>query len=118
VYFVVFSSGEVEDVVLVGNDAGVQDNWIPTFRSRVLLLPRHVDHLKINPLTPELNPSAQRCLPIFLLWILIVKELTARRLYKSFGVKGLIYYVLSKRRNRVAPNAEVVSQKNGFFRLI
>jgi hypothetical protein len=27
---------------------------------------------------------------IFLLWILIFKELTARRLYKSFGVKGLI----------------------------
>jgi hypothetical protein len=27
---------------------------------------------------------------IFLLWILIFKGLTARRLYKSFGVKGLI----------------------------
>jgi hypothetical protein len=26
---------------------------------------------------------------IFLLWILIFKGLTARRLYKSFGVKGL-----------------------------
>jgi hypothetical protein len=43
----------------------------------------------INPLTPELNPSAQRCLPSFLLGILIFKGLTARRLYKSFGVKGL-----------------------------
>jgi hypothetical protein len=114
---VVFSSGEVEDAVLVGKDAGVQNNWIPTFRSRVLLLPRHVDHLKINPLTPELNPSAQRCLPIFFLWILIV-ELTARRLYKLLGVKGLKYYVLSKRRNRVAPNAEAVSQKNELCRLM
>jgi hypothetical protein len=40
--------------------------------------------------TPELNPSAQRCLPIFLLGILIFKGLTARRLYKSSGVKGLM----------------------------
>jgi hypothetical protein len=44
-----------------------------------------------NPLTPELNPSAQRCLPrFFLLGILNFKGLNARRLYKSFGVKGLI----------------------------
>jgi hypothetical protein len=43
-----------------------------------------------NPLTLELNPSAQRCLPGFLLEILVFKGLTARRLYKSFGVKGLI----------------------------
>jgi hypothetical protein len=43
----------------------------------------------INPLMMELNPSAQRCLPRFLLGILIFKGLTARRLYKSFGVKGL-----------------------------
>jgi hypothetical protein len=42
-----------------------------------------------NPLTLELNPSAQSCLPKFLLGILIFKGLTARRLYKSFGVKGL-----------------------------
>jgi hypothetical protein len=42
-----------------------------------------------NPLTPELNPSAQRCLPGFLQGILIFKWLTARRLCKSFGVKGL-----------------------------
>jgi hypothetical protein len=42
-----------------------------------------------NPLTPELNPSAQRCLPRFLRGILIFKGLTARRLYKSFCVKGL-----------------------------
>jgi hypothetical protein len=45
----------------------------------------------INPLKPELNPSAQRCLPRFLLGILIFKGLTARRLYKLFGVKGLIF---------------------------
>jgi hypothetical protein len=52
----------------------------------------------LNPLTPELNPSAHRCLTrfftgdfayIFLLGILIFKELTARRLFKSFGLKGL-----------------------------
>jgi hypothetical protein len=43
----------------------------------------------INPLTPEFNLSAQRCLLRFLLGILIFKGLTARRLYKSFGVKGL-----------------------------
>jgi hypothetical protein len=42
-----------------------------------------------NPLTPELNPSAKRCLPVFLLRILIFKGLTVRRLYKSFGVQEL-----------------------------
>jgi hypothetical protein len=43
-----------------------------------------------NPLTPELSPSAQRCLPRFFLpGILILKGLTARRLCKSFDVKGL-----------------------------
>jgi hypothetical protein len=40
----------------------------------------------INPLTPELNPSAQLCLPRYL----IFKGFNARRLYKSFAVKGLI----------------------------
>jgi hypothetical protein len=44
--------------------------------------------LNINPLTPELNPSAQRCLPSFT-GILIFKGLIARRLYKSLEVKGL-----------------------------
>jgi hypothetical protein len=44
--------------------------------------------IRINPSTPELNPSAQRCLPRHLLEILIFKWLTAR-LYKLFGVKGL-----------------------------
>jgi hypothetical protein len=37
----------------------------------------------------ELHPSAQRCLPRFSVGIFIFKRLTARRLYKSFGVKGL-----------------------------
>jgi hypothetical protein len=41
-------------------------------------------------LTQELNPSAQRCLPSLFTGILIFKGLTARRLYNSFGVKGLI----------------------------
>jgi hypothetical protein len=40
-------------------------------------------------LKPKLNPSAQRCLPKFLVGILIFKGPTARRLYKSFDVKGL-----------------------------
>jgi hypothetical protein len=43
----------------------------------------------VKGLRPEINPSAQRCLPRFLLGILIFKGLTVRRLYKSFGVKGL-----------------------------
>jgi hypothetical protein len=47
-------------------------------------------HEQINPLTPELNPSAQRCLPRYFTGVLIFKGLTARRLYKSFGGKGLI----------------------------
>jgi hypothetical protein len=46
-----------------------------------------IEHL--NLLTPELNPSAQRCLPRYLLGILIFKGFTALRLYNSFGVKGL-----------------------------
>jgi hypothetical protein len=46
----------------------------------------------LNPLTPELNASAQRCPPRFFLGILIFKGLTAPRLYKSFGVEGLIMY--------------------------
>jgi hypothetical protein len=44
-----------------------------------------------NFLKPELNPSTQRCLLSFLLGILIFKGLTARRLYKSFGVKALTF---------------------------
>jgi hypothetical protein len=42
-----------------------------------------------NPLTPELNPSTQRYLPRVLTGNLIFKGLTARRLYKPFGVKRL-----------------------------
>jgi hypothetical protein len=45
--------------------------------------------LGVNPLTPESNFSAQSCLPRLLLGILIFKWLIARRLYNSFGVKGL-----------------------------
>jgi hypothetical protein len=44
-----------------------------------------------NSLTPELNPSAQRCLSRFLLEILIFKRLTSRRLCKPLGVKGLMF---------------------------
>jgi hypothetical protein len=42
-----------------------------------------------NPLKPELNPSAQRCLARYFTGILIFKGVTARRFYKSFGTKGL-----------------------------
>jgi hypothetical protein len=31
-------------------------------------------HFNINPLTPELNPSAQRCLTRFLLGILLLER--------------------------------------------
>jgi hypothetical protein len=48
--------------------------------------------LIINPLTLELNPSAQAACRYFLLGILIFKEVSARCLYKSFGVKGLKLY--------------------------
>jgi hypothetical protein len=47
-----------------------------------------------NPWSSELNPFTQRCLPRFFTGILIFKELTARRLYKSFGVEGLITLVV------------------------
>jgi hypothetical protein len=52
--------------------------------------PKHVEGSKINPLKPELNPSRSAACRDFLLGILSFKDLTARRLYKSFGVKGLI----------------------------
>jgi hypothetical protein len=48
----------------------------------------------LNPLTPELKPSAQRCLTRFLLGILIFKGLTARRLCESYDVKGLNQFYL------------------------
>jgi hypothetical protein len=50
------------------------------------------DDSRINPLTSQLNPSTQRCLPRFLLDILIFKGLTARHLYKSLGVKEFSKY--------------------------
>jgi hypothetical protein len=40
------------------------------------------------------NHSAQRCLPRFFTGILIFKGLAERRLYESFGVKGLKIQVL------------------------
>jgi hypothetical protein len=47
---------------------------------------------QFNPLTPKLNPSAQKvACRDFLLEILIFKGLAARRLYKSFGVEGLVH---------------------------
>jgi hypothetical protein len=52
----------------------------------------NIQSCTINPLTPELNLSVQRCLPRFLLGILIFKGFSARRLYKSLGVKGLITF--------------------------
>jgi hypothetical protein len=39
-----------------------------------------ISRIRVNLLTTELNPSAQRCLPRFLLGILIFKGLTARHL--------------------------------------
>jgi hypothetical protein len=50
----------------------------------------------INTLTPELNPSAQRCLSRIFTGILIFKGLTARRLCKSFGVKRLITFYIKR----------------------
>jgi hypothetical protein len=42
----------------------------------------------IKPLTPELNRPAQRCLPRFLLRILIFNGLTARRFISRSALKG------------------------------
>jgi hypothetical protein len=63
-----------------------------TTLSETFLILRRNEWDMINPLTPELNPSSQRCLPRFVLEILIFKGLSARRLYKSFGIKGLSVY--------------------------
>jgi hypothetical protein len=68
-----------------------------------------------NPLTPELNPSAQRCLPRFLLGILIFKGLTAPRLCKSFGVKGLTnsnVCLACSMRVQVRPRASITVAEN------
>jgi hypothetical protein len=53
----------------------------------------------INLSTLELNPSVKRCLPRFFTGILIFKGLTARRIYKSSGVKGLDRRLLSSLRS-------------------
>jgi hypothetical protein len=54
----------------------------------VFYIPRN-NFVNVNHLMPELNLFVQRCLPRFFTGIFIFKEFTARRLYKSFGVKGL-----------------------------
>jgi hypothetical protein len=51
----------------------------------------------LNPLTPELKPCANAACRDFLLGILIFKGLTARRLSKSFGVKGFIILVRKRK---------------------
>jgi hypothetical protein len=56
----------------------------------ILLSPR--EKMYINPLTSELNPSAQRCLLRYFTVDFSFKVLTARRLYKSFGVKRLYIF--------------------------
>jgi hypothetical protein len=69
----------------------------------------------VNSLTPELNPSAQSCLPRFLLGILIFKGHTARRLYKSFGVKGLNEKERDLRiQLQVKDNSATLVVENGF----
>jgi hypothetical protein len=57
------------------------------------LPPAGVNPIAVNLLTPELNPSANAACRDFLLGILIFKGLTARLLYKSFGVKRLTKYI-------------------------
>jgi hypothetical protein len=47
----------------------------------------------LTPLTPELNPSAQRCLPRFFTGDFNFEGFAARRLYKLFGVKGLTFFL-------------------------
>jgi hypothetical protein len=64
--------------------------------------------LAINHLTPELNPSAQRCLARLFTGDFNFKGLTAPRFYKSFGVKGLRYLTETmkiSRRSRVISSA-------------
>jgi hypothetical protein len=53
--------------------------------------------IAFNPLTPELDPPRNAACRDFLLGILIFKRLTARRPYKSFGVKGLIFCRVAER---------------------
>jgi hypothetical protein len=55
----------------------------------VVRLPLLVRQSFVNLLTPELNPlPCEAVRRDFLLGILIFKGLTARRLYKSFALKG------------------------------
>jgi hypothetical protein len=69
-----------------------------TYSEKYFLHPKYLTLCSaLNSLTPELNRSAQSCLPILLLGILIFKGLITRRLYKSFGLKEL-----SKRWEKIA----------------
>jgi hypothetical protein len=58
--------------------------------SSCLTLHLYSEDQTVSLLTPELNPSAQSCLPRFFTGYLIFKGLTARRLYESFGFKELM----------------------------
>jgi hypothetical protein len=74
-------------------------HWFCRFGCAIDILPLTGScHVIINPLMPELNPSAKSCLPRFFNGDLIFKGLTARRLYKSFSVKGLspLYFSIPK----------------------
>jgi hypothetical protein len=61
---------------------------------------------KVNPLTPELNPTAQRCLPRFFYRDFNFKGFIARRLYKSFGVKGLTPLGVKGLMSELNPSAQ------------
>jgi hypothetical protein len=56
---------------------------------QLLNMSKQILSCSIDPLTPELNPSAQCRLPRFFTGILIFKGLAARCLFKSFSIKGL-----------------------------
>jgi hypothetical protein len=70
-----------------------------------------------NPLTPELNPSAQRCLQRFFNGKLNFEKFTARRLHKSFGVKGFEPQIICKKlttTDNVAKQIPVTALSNAW----
>jgi hypothetical protein len=71
-----------------------------------------------NTLTPELNPPAQRCLPRYFTGILIFKGLTARHLFKSFGVKGLNWYASDRWQWRIHPAENTYMSKEQLLQYI
>jgi hypothetical protein len=77
--------GHLEDASLPlrGIELKTSSHYIAELYARFLV------SIPVNPLTPELNPSAQRFLQRFFTGISIFKWLNARRLYTSFGVEGL-----------------------------